>query len=116
MGEGVTRFQPGDRAAYGTGGIGAYAEAHRVDANRGVKVPDDMPLTLAAAVMLQGMNAEFLAKRVFHVKQGDTALVHATAGGVGLILCQWLKAIAAAREAHEALARRRTMGSTALIP
>jgi NADPH2:quinone reductase len=95
VGEGVTRFRVGDRAAYGTGSIGAYAEAHLVEAGRAVPVPADVPLKTAAAVMLKGMTAEFLARRVFHVKQGDFVLVHAAAGGVGLILCQWLKALGA---------------------
>lgn len=95
VGADVTRFKVGDRAAYGTGAIGAYAEAHVVDAGRAVLVPEDVSLQTAAAVMLKGMTAEFLARRVFHVKQGDAVLVHAAAGGVGLILCQWLKAIGA---------------------
>ncbi|MES2862173.1 MAG: quinone oxidoreductase [Pseudomonadota bacterium] len=95
VGEGVTRFKVGDRAAYGTGAIGAYSEAHVVDAGRAVPVPDPVPLKIAAAVMLKGMTAEFLARRVFHVKQGDFVLVHAAAGGVGLILCQWLKTLGA---------------------
>lgn len=95
VGEGVTRFKVGDRAAYGTGETGAYAEAHVVEANHAVPVPDDVSLETAAAVMLKGMTAEFLANRVFHVKQGDPVLVHAAAGGVGLILCQWLKSLGA---------------------
>ena len=95
IGDGVTRFKVGDRAAYGTGSIGAYAEAHVVDAGRAVPVPNDVPLKMAAAVMLKGMTAEFLARRVFHVKQGDAVLVHAAAGGVGLILCQWLHSLGA---------------------
>jgi NADPH2:quinone reductase len=95
IGDGVTRFSVGDRAAYGTGAIGAYAEAHVVDAGRAVRVPADVPLKTAAAVMLKGMTSEFLARRVFHVKQGDAVLVHAAAGGVGLILCQWLHSLGA---------------------
>ncbi len=95
VGEGVTRFKVGDRAAYGTGAIGAYSEAHVVDAGRAVPVPNGVPLEIAAAAMLKGMTAEFLARRVFHVKQGDFVLVHAAAGGVGLILCQWLKTLGA---------------------
>ena len=95
IGVGVTRFRVGDRAAYGTGVIGAYSEAHVVDAGRAVQVPADLSLKIAAAVMLKGMTAEFLARRVFHVKQGDAVLVHAAAGGVGLILCQWLKSLGA---------------------
>jgi len=95
IGDGVTRFSVGDQAAYGTGAIGAYAEAHVVDAGRAVRVPADVPLKTAAAVMLKGMTSEFLARRVFHVKQGDAVLVHAAAGGVGLILCQWLHSLGA---------------------
>ena len=95
IGDGVTRFQVGDRAAYGTGAIGAYSEVHVVDAGRAVQVPADLSLKIAAAIMLKGMTAEFLARRVFHVKQGDAVLVHAAAGGVGLILCQWLKSLGA---------------------
>lgn len=91
--EGVTRFKVGDRAAYGTGPLGAYAQAHVLDADRAVRVPDTIPLETAAAVMLKGMTAVFLARRVFHVKPGDAVLVHAAAGGVGLILCQWLRSL-----------------------
>jgi NADPH2:quinone reductase len=96
VGDGVTRFRPGDRIAYANGPPGAYAEAHLVVEDRAVHVPDDIPLETAAAVMLKGMTAEYLVRRTFHVKQGDTILVHAAAGGVGLILCQWAKAIGAA--------------------
>jgi NADPH2:quinone reductase len=92
VGDGVTRFRPGDRIAYANGPPGAYAEAHVVPEDRAVHVPDDIPLE-TAAVMLKGMTAEYLVRRTFHVKQGDTILVHAAAGGVGLILCQWAKAI-----------------------
>jgi len=95
VGDGVTRFRPGDRIAYANGPPGAYAEAHVVAEDRAVRVPDDIPLETAAAAMLKGMTAEYLVRRTFHVKQGDTILVHAAAGGVGLILCQWAKAIGA---------------------
>lgn len=95
VGDGVTRFRPGDRIAYANGPPGAYAELHVVAEDRAVPVPDDIPLETAAAVMLKGMTAEYLVRRTFHVKQGDTILVHAAAGGVGLILCQWAKAIGA---------------------
>lgn len=95
VGEGVRRFKVGDRAAYGTGETGAYAEAHVVQADHAVHVPDGVSLETAAAVMLKGMTAEFLASRVFHVKQNDPVLVHAAAGGVGLILGQWLKVLGA---------------------
>lgn len=95
VGEGVTRFKIGDRIAYANGPPGSYAEAHVVVADRAVHVPDDIPLETAAAVMLKGMTAEYLVRRVFHVKQGDTILLHAAAGGVGLILGQWAKALGA---------------------
>ncbi|KQS57722.1 quinone oxidoreductase [Brevundimonas sp. Leaf363] len=95
IGEGVDRFEIGDRVGYASGPAGAYSEAHVVDAGRAVHVPDGVSLEIAAAAMLKGMTAEMLVRRVFHVKQGDDILVHAAAGGVGLILCQWAKAIGA---------------------
>ncbi|RYG16757.1 MAG: quinone oxidoreductase [Caulobacteraceae bacterium] len=95
VGEGVTRFRRGDRIAYANGPPGAYASMHVVAEDRAVHVPDAVPLEIAAAVMLKGMTAEYLVRRTFHVKPGDTILVHAAAGGVGLILCQWAKAIGA---------------------
>jgi NADPH2:quinone reductase len=95
LGEGVTRFAVGDRVAY-NGSMGAYAEAAVVPADRAVKVPNDVTLEVAAAVLLKGMTAEFLVRRCFHVKPGDVVLVHAAAGGVGQILVQWCKALGAA--------------------
>lgn len=95
VGEGVSRFKIGDRIAYANGPPGAYAEAHVVAQGRAVAVPADIQLEIAAAVMLKGMTAEYLVRRTFHVKQGDTILVHAAAGGVGLILCQWAKSVGA---------------------
>ena len=94
IGEGVTRFKVGDRVAY-NGTLGAYAEAAVVPADRAVKVPDGVSLETAAAALLKGMTAEFLARRCFHVKHGDTVLVHAAAGGVGQILVQWCKSLGA---------------------
>jgi len=110
LGEGVTRFAVGDRVAY-NGSMGAYAEAAVVVADRAVKVPDDVTLEVAAAVLLKGMTAEFLVRRCFHVKPGDVVLVHAAAGGVGQILVQWCKALGATviatvgSEAKAAIAR-----------
>ena len=95
VGEGVTRFQAGDRAAYGNGPMGAYAEFHVVSAERAVKLPDGIDSRTAAAAMLKGMTAEFLIRRCAPVRRGTTILVHAAAGGVGLILCQWAKALGA---------------------
>lgn len=110
VGEGVTRFETGDRVAY-NGTMGAYAEAALVPADRAVRVPDSIGLDVAAAALLKGMTAEFLVRRCFHVKQGDWVLVHAAAGGVGQILLQWCKALGATvvatvgSEAKAAIAR-----------
>ena len=95
IGDGVTRFAVGDRIAYANGPPGAYAEAHVVAEGRAVRLPDDISFETAAAAMLKGMTAEYLVRRVFHVKQDDAILVHAAAGGVGLILCQWAHSLGA---------------------
>ena len=95
IGSGVTRFRIGDRAAYGTGPMGAYAEAHLVPANRAVRLPDSISSRVAAAAMLKGMTAEFLLRRCYPLSAGETVLVHAAAGGVGGILTQWAKSIGA---------------------
>lgn len=87
IGADVTEVAPGDRVAWWDA-PGSYAEYAVVTANRLVKVPDGMDLKLAAAVMLQGMTAHYLSHSVFALKPGDTALVHAAAGGVGLLLTQ----------------------------
>jgi len=92
--EGVTSVKPGDRVAY-AGPLGSYAEERLIDADRLVRLPDSVSPELAAAMMLQGMTAHMLLRRVYDVKPGDTILVHAAAGGVGLILCQWAKALGA---------------------
>ncbi len=95
VGEGVTVVAPGDRVAYATAPIGAYAEARTIKADRLVKLPGDISFEQAAAMMLQGMTAEYLLRRTFPVKPGQTILVHAAAGGVGLIMCQWAKHLGA---------------------
>ena len=94
LGEGVETVKPGDRVAY-AGPIGGYAEQRLIDSGRLVKLPDSISFEAAAAMMLQGMTAHMLLRRVYEVKAGDTILVHAAAGGVGLILCQWAKALGA---------------------
>ena len=73
VGDGVTRFAPGDRVAYANGPVGAYADTHVVPADRAVTVPQDVELTTAAAALLKGMTAEMLLRRVFHVKRGATS-------------------------------------------
>jgi NADPH2:quinone reductase len=93
VGEGITRFKVGDRVATATAPVGAYGQFHLMPETAAVAVPDDISLEVAAAVMLKGMTAEFLVNRAFHVKQGDEILLHAAAGGVGLILGQWAKSL-----------------------
>ncbi len=95
VGEGVTRFKAGDRVAYASGPIGAYAELHATSAARAVKLPDGIDAKVAAACLLKGMTAEFLVRRTYPVKAGETILVHAAAGGVGSILVQWAKHLGA---------------------
>jgi NADPH2:quinone reductase len=82
-------FTPGMRVAYGTGPLCAYAEAANVPARVLVKIPDGISDETAAAMMLKGMTAEYLLRRTYAVKRGDTIVFHAAAGGVGLIACQW---------------------------
>ncbi len=94
-GPGVTEFKVGDRVAYASSPIGAYSEARLMPAERVVKVPEGVTDQQAASMMLKGMTAQYLLKRTFPVKQGDTILFHAAAGGVGLILCQWAKHLGA---------------------
>lgn len=95
VGEAVTRFKSGDRVAYAGGPIGAYAELNAVKAARAVRLPEGMNARTGAAAMLKGMTAEFLLRRAFPVKSGDTILVHAAAGGVGSIMVQWAKHLGA---------------------
>ena len=94
VGEGVTTLRAGDRVAY-AGPIGGYAEQRLIDADRLVKLPDDITSDQAAAMMLQGLTAHMLLRSVYDVKAGDTILIHAAAGGVGLIVCQWANALGA---------------------
>lgn len=94
VGVGVTSVKPGDRVAY-AGPLGGYAEERLIAADRLVKLPDDIALDQAAAMMLRGMTARMLVRSVYPVKSGDTILVQAAAGGVGLILCQWASALGA---------------------
>jgi len=94
IGDGVTLFQVGDRIAY-AGPIGAYAQERVIAADKIVKVPDGIELDVAAGMMLKGMTAEYLLRRTYDVQPGDTILYHAAAGGVGLIVGQWAKALGA---------------------
>ncbi|MFC0388009.1 quinone oxidoreductase family protein [Muricoccus vinaceus] len=113
LGEGVEGFAPGDRVAYAMGPIGAYSEARTIRADVLVKLPDDILFDTAAAMMLQGLTAQYLLRRTYKLQAGETILVHAAAGGVGLILVQWAKALGATvigtvgNEAKAELARAR---------
>ena len=91
VGEGVTAFKPGDRVGYASGFIGSYAEAVNIPAGRLVKIPDGVSDEVAAAVLLKGMTAQYLLRRIHPVKAGETIVFHAAAGGVGQIGVQWAK-------------------------
>ncbi len=93
-GEGIDWLKPGDRVAYTTA-TGAYCEERVVPADRLVVIPDGVSDEQAAALMLKGLTAEYLLRRTFKVKSGDTILIHAAAGGVGLIAGQWAKHLGA---------------------
>jgi NADPH:quinone reductase len=88
VGPGVTEFKVGDRVAYVVA-LGCYAAERLVPADRAVKLPSAISYEQAAAMMLKGMTAEYLLRRTFKVEKGMNVLMHAAAGGVGLILCQW---------------------------
>ena len=95
VGQGVTTFAKGQRVAYGAGPIGAYAEYRTIATEKLVALPDAVSFEQAAAIMLKGLTVQALVRGVFPVKQGDTILVHAAAGGIGLLLCQWAKHLGA---------------------
>jgi len=95
VGDGVTEFAVGDRVAYAAVPVGAYTDQRVIPAHRVVKLPDAVSDQMAAALMLQGMTAEYLLRRTYKVQPGDTVLFHAAAGGVGQLACQWLKQIGA---------------------
>ncbi len=94
-GSAVTDIKPGDRIAYCGGPPGAYATERVLPADRAVPLPAWIPVSTAAAIMLQGITAHYLLHRTFVVQPGTTILVHAAAGGVGLILCQWAQHLGA---------------------
>ena len=95
VGSQVTEVKVGDRVAYAGGPVGAYAEVRNIPADRLVKLPEAIDFKTAAAMMLQGMTAQYLLRRTYKVQPGDTILIQAAAGGVGLIVCQWAKALGA---------------------
>lgn len=95
VGEGVSEVKVGDRVAYAGGPVGAYAEVRNLPAHRLLKLPDAISFNTAAAMMLQGLTAAYLLRRTYRVQAGDSVLIHAAAGGVGLMACQWAKALGA---------------------
>lgn len=95
VGPNVTEVKVGDRVAYAGGPLGSYAEVRAMPARVLVKLPDKLEEATAAAAMLKGLTAHYLIFSTYAVKRGDTILVHAAAGGVGLILCQWAKSLGA---------------------
>jgi len=119
VGDGVTRFKVGDTLAYAAGPPGSYSELHAVSAERAVHLPAEIDARIGAAALLKGMTAEFLLRRCYTVKAGETILVHAAAGGVGSILVQWAKHLGAtviATAGSEAKAERaRSLGADHVI-
>lgn len=95
VGEGVTHVKPGDHVAYAGRPTGAYVAVRTMPADILVRLPDAIDFETGAAMMLQGMTAQYLLRDSYRVQPGDTVLFHAAAGGVGLIACQWLKALGA---------------------
>lgn len=95
VGPGVTHLREGDRVAYAGRPTGAYAQVRVMPADIVVKLPDDISFEQAAAMMLQGMTVQYLVRDTYRVQPGDTVLLHAAAGGIGLIASQWLKALGA---------------------
>src|ERR1700730_17913046 len=95
VGPDVTDLKPGDRVAYGSALLGAYAEERLIPADRLLKLPDGIDDKTAAAMMLKGLTTQYLIRQAYRVKAGDTILLHAAAGGVGLILSQWAKHLGA---------------------
>ena len=95
IGTAVTDLRPGDRVAYAGGPVGAYSQLRCLPADRLLKLPDAIDFRTAAAMMLQGLTSAYLLRRTCRVEAGDAVLIHAAAGGVGLIACQWAKALGA---------------------
>ena len=95
LGDAVEGLEVGNRVAYGAGPLGAYSQERIIGAERLVRIPPGVDDNSAAAMMLQGMTVEYLLRRTYRVQAGDTILVHAAAGGVGLIACQWAKHLGA---------------------
>lgn len=119
LGEGVSGFAVGDRVAYAHGPLGAYAEVRNLPADRAVKLPDAISFEQGAAMMLQGLTAQYLLRRTHRVQPGETILIHAAAGGVGSIVVQWAKALGATvigtAGSDEKAERARALGADHMI-
>ncbi|TPM40473.1 quinone oxidoreductase [Mesorhizobium sp. B2-3-4] len=94
IGQGVSSVSVGDRVSY-AGALGAYSEARIINADRLIRLPGSIPDDLAAAITLKGLTAQMLLRQVYKVGRGDTILIHAAAGGLGLLMTQWAKALGA---------------------
>lgn len=120
VGDGVDGLKVGDRVAYAAGPLGAYAESRVIAAERAIFLPGGVEEETAAAFLFKALTAQFLLRRVYPVKAGDVVLIHAAAGGVGLLLCQWAKHLGATvigtvgDEAKADLARRNGCDHTIL--
>ncbi len=95
VGEGVSDLKVGDRVAYAGGPVGAYCQVRCLPAHRLLKMPEGIDFKTGAAMMLQGLTSAYLLRKTYKVQAGDAVLIHAAAGGVGLIACQWAKALGA---------------------
>ncbi|MBK1781050.1 quinone oxidoreductase [Advenella sp. WQ 585] len=93
VGKNVAHLKVGDRVAYGQSPLGSYAEIRNVPGHQVVKIPDGISFEEAAAVMLKGLTVQYLFRQTYRLQEGETILLHAAAGGVGLIACQWAKAL-----------------------
>ncbi len=118
VGDGVTDLKVGDRVAY-AGAIGAYASERIAPADKLVKLPDSIPYETGAAMMLQGMTVQYLLRRTYKVGPDTTLLLHAAAGGIGLIACQWAKHLGATiigtASSEEKCALAKAAGATHMI-
>lgn len=111
VGAGVDAFSEGNLVGYFSGPLGSYATHRLIEADRLVKLPDDVTSDIAAAVMLKGCTAEFLIERCARIEAGETVLVHAAAGGVGSILVPWLKSVGAVVIAHAGTSKKAELAS-----
>jgi hypothetical protein len=116
VGTGVTEVKVGDRVAYAGGPLGAYADIRNLPAHRLLVLPEAISFETGAAMMLQGLTAAYLLRKTYRVQPGDAVLIQAAAGGVGLIACQWAKALGRDGDRHGGLAGQGRTGLGAWLP